>query len=57
MSVDGKEKRIAVTVWLTPSIRKEMKHEGVDRNMSMGDLIEEAWNSRPRMIVREGMMK
>lgn len=36
------EKKVSVTVWLDPVLLKALKHEGIDRDMTVAELIEEA---------------
>ena len=45
--------RTKVTLYLQPEILKAMKHEGVERRLSLGELVEEAMASRMRLISHE----
>lgn len=43
---ESKEKRVKVAIWIPPSLRDAMLHEGVDRRLSLGEIIEEAMKLR-----------
>jgi len=47
-----KEKRKKYSVWFMPSLYKAMQHEAIDREMSVGAVLEEAMMARVMMIRR-----
>lgn len=44
------EKRKKFSIWLLPSIYKEVQHESIDREMSVGEVLEEAMHARMMVI-------
>lgn len=44
------EKRVQCSVWFLPSIYKQIRHEAIDRGMSVGEVLEEAMHARVMMI-------
>lgn len=45
------EKKIQVSVWLDPVLVKALKHEAIDRDMTIGEIVTEAL--RRRVILTE----
>lgn len=39
-------KKARITVWLDPDLLRALRHEAIDREMSVGDLIDEAVRGR-----------
>lgn len=46
------EKRKQYSVWFLPSIYKQIQHEAIDREMSVGEVLEEAMKARVMLIRR-----
>lgn len=44
------EKRVKKSVWFLPSIYKSIQHEAIDREMSVGEVLEEAMHARVMLI-------
>lgn len=44
------EKRKKYSVWFLPSVYKSVQHEAIDREMSVGDVFEEAVRARLILI-------
>lgn len=39
-----------MTCYLQPTFMKALQHEALERELSLGDLVEEAFRSRPQLI-------
>lgn len=50
------EKKVQVTIWIDPVLHKALKHEGVDRSMSVSEIISEALYSRQLRSVGQVQM-
>jgi len=44
------QKKVKATVWLDPVLHKALLHECIDRDMTVGELVEEAVRSRTFLI-------
>ena len=40
------EKKVSYTVWMDPVLLKALKHEAIDRDMTVPEIIEEALRTR-----------
>ncbi len=45
-STPSGQKKERVTVWLDPVLLKDLKHESIDRDRSVSELVEEAVRAR-----------
>ena len=41
------EKKVKMTCYLEPAFVKALQHESIERDMSLGELVEEAFRARP----------
>lgn len=52
-TVKAKPKNEKVTLYLSPEMHMALRIEGVERKMSLGELVAEAFEMRPRLVFRE----
>lgn len=48
--VPSTAKKVRQTVWFDPDVLRALKHEAIDRDLSLSELVEEAVRGRTRAL-------